>query len=393
MREGIIFLLLVVCTVSLFIPPSAEEISYEGRFFHDKQESKAFFDWSCTTFRFSVVELRAASADLVKVALEGGNHRFQLKVQIQDNITSTIFTTSNKATNYTVKLPLEGTYQITLKKLTESTFDARIPSHFGSISLHTAVFHGIYLEGENKLAMTSDVRSRKIEFYGASDTAGFGADGYPNPGTFSCFSKMNEYENCAESFSGQLAEKFNAQIHLQAMAGRGLVRNADEWVPFLSSGPTIPEAANRTICADSDPGKVWNFSSWVPDLVILSLGGNDYNNIKKPVESIFVQAYIRFLEYIYQSYKPNLPTIINICGGSSPSDHSRNRACPFVSNASSTYNTKYPSFPVHYVELPLDIVPDDDIACMGHHNADGHKHIVDYLTPKIESIMQWTSSP
>jgi len=386
-----IFLLLIVCTIALFIPPSAEQISYEGRFLHDKEESKAYFDWSCTVIRFSVVEMQGASSDLVKIALEGGNHRFELKVQIQDNITSTIFTTSKKAKNYTVNFPLPGAYQVTLKKLTESTFDARIPSHFGSISLHTAVFHGLYLEGQNELVISPDQRSRKIEFYGASDTAGFGADGYPNPGTLSCFAKMNQYENCAESFSGQLAEKFNAQMHLQAMAGRGLVHNADEWVPFLSSGPTIPETANRTICADSAPNKAWNFDSWIPDLIILSLGGNDYNNIRKPVESVFVPDYIRFLEYLYSSYKPNIPTIINICGGSSPSDHSRNRACPFVSNASSTYKMKYPSLPVHYIELPLDIVPDDDIACLGHHNADGHKHIVDYLTPKIESIMKWTA--
>ena len=67
----------------------------------------------------------------------------------------------------------------------------------------------------------------------------------------------------------------NAETHIEAWSGKGVVRNAIG-VP----GPPMPEYWTK-VDTNSDLNS-WDFPiSWVPDAVIIYLGDNDMNRIKK----------------------------------------------------------------------------------------------------------------
>ena len=62
----------------------------------------------------------------------------------------------------------------------------------------------------------------------------------------------------------------------------------------------------------------WDFPiSWVPDAVIIYLGDNDMNRLKKTTQEEFQIGYLNLMQNIYDSYKkfaPQIPKIISLCG-------------------------------------------------------------------------------
>src|SRR5690606_23969701 len=100
------------------------------------------------------------------------------------------------------------------------------------------------------------------------------------------------------------------------------------------------------------PEYVWDFQLWIPDLVIVLLGSNDYYNWPYPSDEAFINGYINLLTNIVNSYNvtsspSNIPTIINLCGGVLEN----NRApCANVQKASNTFaSTKFSR--THYIEI------------------------------------------
>ena len=197
---------------------------------------------------------------------------------------------------------------------------------------------------------------------------------------------LTGYESCDESYSAILARALDAEMHLQAWAGKGLVKNAVSVLP--TSGPPMPAYVNRTLATRGDAATAWAWASWTPDLVVVSLGGNDYNNAVVPTEDTFRAAYAALLDSLFAGYGRNT-TVANICGGGSHADPSRNRACPFVQNSSAAYAAAHPARTVAYVEVPVGVVGDGDVACLGHHNLRGQQKFAAFLEPKLRDLMGW----
>merc|ERR1712232_815511 len=106
-------------------------------------------------------------------------------------------------------------------------------------------------------------------------------------------------------------------------------------------GTTMPQYFEQTLQRDSKSR--WDFSSWVPELVVVSLGGNDFNhqNGHVPSNATFTEAYGGFLATIIGKYRTSggghdsvSPTIVSICGQGTPGeklrekDNDRCRPCP-----------------------------------------------------------------
>ena len=64
---------------------------------------------------------------------------------------------------------------------------------------------------------------------------------------------------------------------------------------------TLPDFYNRTMESDDNPATLWNPEKFVPDLVVISLGGNDYNHQggDVPSNATFNQAYEDFMLRIF----------------------------------------------------------------------------------------------
>ena len=75
-----------------------------------------------------------------------------------------------------------------------------------------------------------------------------------------------------------VGKTFEADIEVLAISGIGLTQNANAKHKWMLGPLTLPDFYNRTMEHDSDPAKEWDPANFVPDLVVISLGGNDYNH-------------------------------------------------------------------------------------------------------------------
>ena len=364
-----------------------------GRFLHkvfSPTLAIALFDWPCTTIRVAITT-EGLTAGSLAAELDAGGSRFLATVlDASGGEVSRLFfnDTVKGSQNYTIAQfsadAPAGNFTVELAKLTEASyFIADL-----SMNQSVATFYGLHATGVVAFAKQPPPRpARRIEFFGASDTAGFGVDGQPK--VWDCLLHMVKYESCVESYSSLLARQLDAEMHLQAWSGKGLIKNAVNILP--SSGPPLPAYVNRSLATDWSAATTWQWSSWTPDLIVVSLGGNDYNNIEVPTEPVFRAAYHALLDSLFEgyAYAASAPAIANICGGGSHADPSRNRACPFVKNSSMSYQQEHPTRKVNYIEVPVGVVGDDDIACLGHHDPAGQQKFADYLGPKLKAMMGW----
>jgi Lysophospholipase L1 and related esterases len=135
-------------------------------------------------------------------------------------------------------------------------------------------FRGIYLAAGGRMLPPPPRATRSIEFIGDSITCGYGnlASTYdPAPEQFR-FHAENEDNGLAW---GSLAAKaLGARAVTVAYSGRGIYRNCDE-----TEAGTLPEIIHRIFPDDATRG-AWDFSRYVPDLVVVNLGTNDYNSLE-----------------------------------------------------------------------------------------------------------------
>ena len=128
---------------------------------------------------------------------------------------------------------------------------------------------------------------RKIEFIGNSITAGTGMDESEIP----CGKgEWYDQHNAWMSYGAQTARLLEAQWHLTAVAGIGLVHSC------CGMDILMPQVFDKMDLRDNTGA--WDFQQYVPDIVTLCLGQND--GIQD--SAIFCGAYMRFLGDIRRQY-------------------------------------------------------------------------------------------
>ena len=85
-----------------------------------------------------------------------------------------------------------------------------------------------------------------------------------------------QYENFHRSLSARLGEILDADLHGTIYSGKGFVRNISR--PDTDTMPIIYSRANPV-----DATSVWDFSRFVPDVIVVMMGGNDFA-IGQPVD-------------------------------------------------------------------------------------------------------------
>ncbi len=132
-------------------------------------------------------------------------------------------------------------------------------------------FSGLLLEDGAELFPPSrrDER-RKIEFIGDSFTVAEG-----NEATVLQMPWLETFPvtNLDKGFATIVARHFNAEYHITARSGIGMVT---DW----SGDHTLnmPDRFDRALMDAPEPK--WNFQQWLPDLVVICLGLNDYSGLK-----------------------------------------------------------------------------------------------------------------
>eukprot|EP01137_Pigoraptor_chileana_P000850 Opistho-2@37656 len=239
------------------------------------------------------------------------------------------------------------------------------------------------------VASTQGDGTRRIEFIGDSDTNGFGSESKCPSMSLSCFTKMTEMENCTVSFAYRVAETLGARPHLVAWSGKGVSRNAVDLSISSSklSKDTMLNCCDRAIARL--PHSKWDYARFLPNVVVIYLGCNDFYSKPYPTADVFQQAYLRLLRKTVSSYAEHdcRPTIVNVVGGFFPGYIASRE---HIVAAVTQFKTEYAN--VHIVSVPETLIDKrTDLGCLEHLNVSGHGKLGAFLAKEIAEIVGWTT--
>lgn len=199
-----------------------------------------------------------------------GQHNY-IEMAIDDQPPTRMQTTGKSNTIKAAFGLAEGTHVLTICKNTEA-------------SIGYLEFVGVTARSLYKLPKQP---VRKIEFIGNSITCGTGMDVLEKAcGVGNWYDQHNAYM----SYGAVTARALNAQWHLSAYSGIGLVHSCCNLKVVM---PQVFDKINMS--ADSIP---WDFSKYIPDVVTITLGQND--GMQDSV--VFCSAYVDFIKTVRSKY-------------------------------------------------------------------------------------------
>lgn len=126
-----------------------------------------------------------------------------------------------------------------------------------------------FLPAEGGEALPPPVRPRRIEFIGDSYTVGYGN---ASPGRTCTRAEVHDYTDTSRAWSALLGARLDADYRINAYSGIGVVRNYGGAMP----GQSMPTFYDRLIPGEAAPLET-SAGDWHPQLIIISLGGNDFS--------------------------------------------------------------------------------------------------------------------
>jgi len=160
-------------------------------------------------------------------------------------------------------------------------------------------FSGLLIDDGASLLTPPPKPKSKIEFIGDSFTAA-----ESNEATVPELAWEDRFPvtNIDKGFAPVIARHYNAQYHTICRSGIGVVC---DWQG--KTDHTMPMIFGRTLMEKPEPK--WDFTRWIPDLVIVSLGLNDHSglkdkdgNVSKEKSAFFRKGYRDFLGTICSVY-------------------------------------------------------------------------------------------
>lgn len=358
MRALLFTLFLSAIYAETYIPATDPAVWTVGRT-RLNADSTLSFDWESTQFYINVKD-----ATYVRMHIKpNGNILGLFLIQVDGWEQSQVWVGgNNNAGVYLIADDLrKGLVQIRVISVLEPAFESADPDSFFT-------FVGFSTDGS--AAPAGPARSRKIELVGDSISAGFGSRG--SASTHGCpvtgWTSGNPY-----TYNWFLAEYFQADLVPIAWSGKGMYQNC------CDNGETMPAYYLQTL-GGGHYTEDWNFSRYVPDMLLINLGTNDFNHDTGPAwREAFTQTYVDFMVNATVRYnKPKLPIFVGQgpmnCGDSLK--HSLHAAI-----------TKFKARGgnVHF----LDMCGPPNDGCGSHPGVVGHVEMFEKAKHVIASIMNW----
>lgn len=326
-------------------------INYFGRIdFSDPASAR--FTWSGTA-----IEARFPGPS-IGFRLVDGSADYDVEI---DGVPDTVLRSEFEIRDYYVGNDLsEGEHTIRIIRRSENHYSA-------------GIFRGFYLPEGRELLPPPGKPARKIEFIGDSYTVGYGNE---SPGRVCDGDQLRMYTNTNRSFATLITKAFHARSIILGNSGKGVVRNYGEG--DKRSPKPYPFYYDKT-CGEveADP---WDFSQWIPDLVVICLGTNDFSTEPYPDDSMFIGDYHLFIERIFGNYPD--ASLLCVATHTGPCvDHVKR----VVEEQHSTYGRHN----VYYDAFPESLVMD---GCDYHPNIADNEAIASVLIANITDNMNWDTS-
>lgn len=234
--------------------------------------------------------------------------------------------------------------------------------------------HGIDLGKKGSFAEKPKASSRRIEFIGDSFTVGYGVEGKgPEDGT------PFEKTNASKSYAFLLAEGYKADYQVNAVSGRGLVRNYANIVPEW----TLETLYEYTMMGapEQDPNtERWDFSTFHPQVVVVFVGINDFQGEPPYADADkFKAAYAKLLDKL-RALHPGVKFLL-VSTKTWPNDS----LTPVVE---SIYNDQKAA---GHNDLMYKLVYTENTALHGHPSENSQKELANTLRPLVGRLGGWLS--
>jgi hypothetical protein len=265
----------VPLTASVLIPADDPNILYTGRWdFSDPKAPSHSWPGVSVTARFEGTS--------VGVKLTDNFTYFNVFI---DGAPMGVFKgTSAQTASYTLAEGLtDGPHTLTLFKRNETTW-----TRFA--------FNGLILDDGKTLLSPPERPARRIEFIGDSFTSAewnelTGAPDSDAPVT-----------NVYEGFGPIVGRHYGAEVHMTSISGWGLVV---EWQGDYTKN--LPDQFGQAHAFGRN--QAWDFEQWIPNLVVIGLGLNDYNafggysgTIAEENRNLYISRYHEFIATIRDVY-------------------------------------------------------------------------------------------
>lgn len=155
-------------------------------------------------------------------------------------------------------------------------------------------FGGFGLPKRERALPPPPMRLRQIEFVGDSHTVGYGN----TSATQTCTNdEVWATTDTSQTFGPLVAAHYNADFQVNAISGHGVVRNYNG-----SAGDPVPVAYPYVLL---DKKQTYNDAAWQPQVVVISLGTNDFSTplhdgepwkTREELHADYDKTYVRFLQ-------------------------------------------------------------------------------------------------
>jgi hypothetical protein len=329
-------------------------INYSGRFdFTDPLSPR--WNWSGSTIE------ACFSGPTIGIGIVDGKADYDVEI---DGVIDTIIRTQTNVTRYTISADNSNTmHTVRIVQRSENHVSA-------------AAFKGLYLADNETLGNAPEKPFRKIEFIGNSDLVAYGVESTSRSCTDA---QLRKYTNTNRSFGTLIAKMFDAQSVVLGWSGKGLVRNY--------SSPSKRDTTSFTAYYGKTLGMLgvdWDFSKWVPDLVVIVLGWNDFSSSspdesRYPDDTMYIGDYHKFIAGIRSHY----PDAAVLCVAT----HIRNLV-EYVKRVVTEENTSLQHPRVYFAEYPLDASL-ELTGCNGHPSQNDQRIIAGVLADTIKKRLGW----
>lgn len=190
-----------------------------------------------------------------------------------------------------------GTVEVDIEGLAEGFHSLRLEKVTESID-RSASFIGFFVP-ETARPNAPKARARQIEFIGDSGMAGYGM----RSTTRECTTEeVRLLTDTQAAYPAMVARHFDADYQINAISGRGLVRN------YAGATPGIPMSVVYPRALPSQQ-EAWHDPSWQPQVIVIGLYANDFSTPVKPGEkwtsrerlfTDFVATYETFLAQLHR---------------------------------------------------------------------------------------------
>ncbi|WP_423128916.1 SGNH/GDSL hydrolase family protein [Gaoshiqia sp. Z1-71] len=329
---------------------------YMGRV--EIQNDQARYNWPGVTVSVDF------SGELLGIRIKGGPRNY-FNVWV-DDFPAEVFRAVNDTVWWFSKRLSPGEHRLRLVKRTEA-------------DMGMAQFYGIHVGKKDSVKRPAPLPERKILFIGNSITCGYGTEGKNKSERF-----LAATENCEKSYASILARAFGAQYQLTSHSGLGMVRNYGD--PGKTAVERKPMPARLEYLFDNDSTKQYDLRNFVPDVVFVNLGTNDFSTQPFPDEADFIQAGERLITKILKTF----PGVKVFCiTGPMINEPCFSYTKKMVESVRNEMNTK----DIVFVGVPVDLLnTETDLGSDWHPSYRGQIKTANLIIPVVGTVLNWEYS-